>query len=549
MSTLFSLRVNKLYDVVRRRQEGPWSPSLNYHVSCEQSFNCYWPRNYGSNTVDTAYSDHFYCPVCGEEVDATKFTANASSNDRVPLTMELSIVERRGQLDVVFKYDSVVIDGDFGQIMAGFKSKRTDIVRFDFKQREVRYIRRGLSRCGEETVIEPFKDREYYWLKTPFAWIKADYSCYLLHYRDELKTFCSILKKAYSKQLSKAVGYQIKGFRQHGATTSKFGMFASLFDNLIFRMAAPDGPSLSSQLIEDYEYTRGVSNKGQMADILALTKAGQSWIDACMQSLQITNASFVRRYVAKRPFLITQIMWFIEGFVTDINYKRRVFKFIMDSLDHRPAERWLIDGRHYSSNLRDFCRLYRHQKGEAAAVRLVLANKNYYEMRDAAQMYFSLSRPQRKAFWATKIKAREIHDYLVAMDRKSRIENIPVQNGKRYEMLTGAFDGYEFSLPKETHALVDIGALLHNCVATYAGRVVNGDTAIVTVRKDNKVVACIEVVPKFKEGRFNQIHQAKLFANGKVSKDLALNQAVIDWADHQKLAINCNDVRRSWTAI
>lgn len=542
MSTLFHLRVDKLYNVVRKRQESMWRPAIQYHVGCNQSFNCYWPRAYMSNVVDTDYSDHYHCIKCGEEIDASKFTATGFDQDRVPVSMDLSIVERRGQLDVVFKYDSVVIDAEFGQVMKGRKPKRTDIIRFDFKKREVRYIKRGVSRASEESIIEPFDSREYYWLKTPFSWIRADYSCLLVYYRDELKEFASTLKQAFIKQLSKVAGYTVPGVRQYGEISSKFGMFASLFGNLIFRMAAPDAPSLSPQLIEDYHCTRGASNNGQMSDILVLTKAGHSWIDACIKSLNVSNTSYVRRYVAKRPFLITQTMWFIEGFISDVNHRRTLFEFMMDSLQNTPAQRWMIDGHRLTQGLRDFLRLYRFQKGEAAAMRAVLSSDSYYEMRDAANMYFGLNRQQRKEFWSMKIKARDVHDTLMALNKKSRIENIPVQNGKRYDALAGTVDGYEFSLPKETHELVDVGTILHNCVATYANRVVGGETAIVTVKKDNKLLACIEVVPKFKAGRFNEIHQAKIFGNDRASRDAELNNAIIDWADKTNLFIHCHDV-------
>lgn len=542
MSTLFHLRVDKLYNVVRKRQESMWRPAIQYHVGCNQSFNCYWPRAYMSNVVDTDYSDHYHCIKCGEEIDASKFTATGFDQDRVPVSMDLSIVERRGQLDVVFKYDSVVIDAEFGQVMKGRKPKRTDIIRFDFKKRETRYIKRGVSRASEESIIEPFKDREYYWLKTPFAWISADYRCLLVYYRDELKEFASTLKRAYVKQLSQVAGYTVPGFRQHGETSGKFGMFATLFDNLIFRMVAPDAPSLSVNLIEDYENTRGTNNRNQMDDILAMTKSGTSWINACIQSLELSDYSFIRRMVAKRPFLVTQTMWFVEGFTSDINYQRRLFNFMLDSLSNRPAQRWKIDGHSLTNELRQFLRLYRYQKGEPAAVQAVLSSGGFYDMRDAANMYFGLNRQQRKEFWATKIKARDVHDTLMSLNRKARIENVPVQHGKRYDALAGHIDGYEFSLPKETHELVDVGAQLHNCVASYANRVLGGNVAIITVKKDNKLIACIEVVPKFKAGRFNEIHQAKTFGNKSASKDPALNNAIIDWADKSKLFIHCHDV-------
>ena len=107
-------------------------------------------------------------------------------------------------------------------------------------------------------------------------------------------------------------------------------------------------------------------------------------------------------------------------------------------------------------------------------------------------------------------------------------------------------------MPKETHALVDIGTKLHNCVATYADRVIKGAVAIVVVSKNNELQACIEVTPRDDGLSFVQIHQAKLSCNHPVREDPVLNKAVIEWADKVKLnafKYNYDIARLGGTAI
>jgi hypothetical protein len=138
------------------------------------------------------------------------------------------------------------------------------------------------------------------------------------------------------------------------------------------------------------------------------------------------------------------------------------------------------------------------------------------------------------------------------MSKKEKVKNKSIQQSDIYKRLEATIDGYEFSVPKETHALVDIGTKLHNCVATYTDRVIKGAVAIVAVSKNNELQACIEVTPRDDGQAFVLIHQAKLSCNQPVREDPVLNKAVIDWADKVKLdafKYNYDIARLGGTAI
>lgn len=163
-----------------------------------------------------------------------------------------------------------------------------------------------------------------------------------------------------------------------------------------------------------------------------------------------------------------------------------------------------------------------------------------------------MSRQNRKGFWAQRIKARDVHNALVSLSQKEKYENKHIQQSLLYTRLEATIDGYQFTVPKETHELVDMGVKLHNCVATYSDRVVNGLVAIVAVSKNDELQACIEVTPRDDGQAFVLIHQAKLACNHPVREDPVLNKAVIDWADKVKLnafKYNYDIARLGGTAI
>ncbi len=54
-------------------------------------------------------------------------------------------------------------------------------------------------------------------------------------------------------------------------------------------------------------------------------------------------------------------------------------------------------------------------------------------------------------------------------------------------------NGYEFRLPVYTDEIAAIGKKLHNCVASYIGRAVQKECTILFVRREEDLVACIEI--------------------------------------------------------
>lgn len=112
MKVLFSLSVKKLYDLVRQQ-------ASELLVTCctlprrlaGNPFACLWPSVSSGmgKIVDPYMSNEFYCPQCGELIHTNDdCVAEVSSNDNIPLDIELSIIDRGSILDVKFDYHTVV---------------------------------------------------------------------------------------------------------------------------------------------------------------------------------------------------------------------------------------------------------------------------------------------------------------------------------------------------------------------------------------------------------------------------------------------------------
>ena len=159
---------------------------------------------------------------------------------------------------------------------------------------------------------------------------------------------------------------------------------------------------------------------------------------------------------------------------------------------------------------------------ERKVVNMIL--NHYYDFFDAAKMYYDLceyeddlsikSTLEDERFFKRKIKT--IHDDLMYLHMQMQQKNIPIKYSQEQKNLQGKIDGYEFSLPKDTDEIRLIGFKMHHCVGSYANRVLKKQTTIVSVRKNNKYVVCIEVDQDLKG-----IYQAKREYNKQVSGELA----------------------------
>ncbi len=118
------------------------------------------------------------------------------------------------------------------------------------------------------------------------------------------------------------------------------------------------------------------------------------------------------------------------------------------------------------------------------------------------------------------------HNVLANMISALEQENVTYSYSEKEQSLMGTYGGYEFLLPEDSNRLTDLGAKLHNCVASYAHLVAEKTTLIVYAQKDGAYAICIEV-------RENEVLQALGNHNAKLTRP---EKAAVDtWAARNRL--------------
>lgn len=542
MKVLFNLQVQQLYDLVRRKQVSPFNPASHYHVPCGHSFANLWPmESNGFGIVPCRESEEFYCPRCGELIHAKEFTAEVGYSATVPLSLDLSIIDRGDKLDVQFEYDTVYADGDTGMIYKGYKSHVIDVVRFDFKQRKTFIILKKRSRSDvvEESAGSPVRLSNS---PSSLEWFVATPDCRLHNHQEELKRFAKVLKEVFFEKLSKAVGYKVKSIRQGIQVTNKYGALDNLLHNLVWKLRAPDAPAINDSLKRDYDdyYNHRFPNETiGMGNVLALTTKGESFVQALIQAHNLPDARWVRRLLHDRPFFYTKIIKVMSTLFKNKDYQKAMVDVIKDNSDNTSyIQSWPLwrDDRDLSV-IRKFVNILSHQYGERQAFLFIRNAPSYHDIRDTASMYFELSRSRRKEVWGSRIQVRSLHDTITRMQKFDKVEDEIVQQRKAHRVLADMVNGYRFMAIGSTHGIIDMGIRLNNCVSSYIKKVKAETCAIVGVYKCNEPVACIEVNPVNDEDDFVEIHQAKLKNNRGVYEDHDINGAVTQWVTSHGLCV------------
>jgi hypothetical protein len=495
----------------------------------------------GFGIVPCRESDEFYCPKCGERINAKGFTAEVEYSATVPLSLDLSIIDRGDKLDVQFEYDTVYADGDSGMIYKGYKSHVIDVVRFDFKQRKTFSILKKRSRSDvvEESAGSPVRLSNS---PSSLEWFVATPDCRLHNHQEELKRFAKVLKEVFFEKLSKAVGYKVKSIRQGVQVSNKYGALDNLLHNLVWKLQAPDAPAINDSLKRDYDdyYNRKFPNETLgMSDVLELTIKGDSFVKALIKAHNLPDARWVRRLLHDRPFFYTKIIKVMSTLFKNKDYQKAMVDVIKDNADNTSyIQSWPLwrDDRDLSV-IRKFVNILSHQYGERQAFLFIRNAPSYHDIRDTASMYFELSRSRRKEVWSSRIQVRNLHDTISRMQKFDKVEDEIVQQRKAHRVLADTVNGYRFMAIGSTHGIIDMGILLNNCVSSYIKKVKAETCAIVGVYKCNEPVACIEVNPVNDADDFVEIHQAKLKNNRGVYEDHDINGAVTQWVTSHGLCV------------
>jgi hypothetical protein len=495
----------------------------------------------GFGLVTVPEADSFYCPMCGEQIKASGYTAEVGYRGTVPISLDLSIIDRGNVLDVQFEYDTVYADGDTGMIYKGYKSHVVDVLRFDFKRRTASIVLKKRSRSDvvEKSTVSPSGFRNGL---LPLLWIVTTPNCRLHNCQDELKRFAKVLKDVFFEKLSKVVGYKVKSIRQGIQVTNKYGALDNLLHNLVWKLEAPDAPAINEDLKRDYDdfYNRAFPyEKIGMSDVLALTANNKPFVKALIEVHNLPDTRWARRLLHDRPFFYAKAIKVVSKLFRNRDYQKALLDVIKSNSDDTGyIQSWPIWRNDRDLDIiSKFVHILGHQYGERQAFLFIRNAPSYQDVRDTANMYFELSRTRRKEVWESRIQVRSLHDTITRMQKFDKVEDEIIQQRKSHRVLADMVNGYRFMAIGSTHGIIDMGIQLNNCVSSYIKKVKAETCAIVGVYKCNEPVACIEVNPNSDTDNFVEIHQAKLKNNRGVYEDHAINGAVSQWVTSHGLSV------------
>lgn len=585
METLAVIRAKKLYDVIRFPVSTHDFPdleskgreaSLTYHSDCGFSFFSFF--NFKNMPGGYLYEgDHFTCPRCGKRLDyyargPKSLFWTASKEHYIPVNAALTLKEGKDFLDLALSFDSIS-----GEKHYGIEKHRasTAHIRFDFKSRKTFYWflpEKGIanwpdifinrtqkmelavfrypkddseSEAGSNLRGDGKDERPVISIYgTPFHFLGRG-SYFWKDHKKEIYNFAKVLTQAFRRHLEKAEGRKLPSpyIPISGGEYGFTGVFNNLLRNLAWRMLYPEAPNLRR---EDLRATierrfRFHGSGDTYANISSpdmiyydlLSMAGKrSYRSAIEFSMKSPVAKPVLKVLAKAPirsyYILKQLM--------------RIFK--APERQAAAFERIALSGNrnHNMDFIRSGLRLVKLlslRKGEDKALHLVLCQPWGATM-DCSETYFNLKRERRRLFWRTKLKPKEIHDWLVKEFNKQVTENVlfygDAKGGTDRRLAEDTPEGV-FSLATDSHTLKRWGSDFHNCVATYKDRVEKHNTAIVGFFVKGKPLVCIEV--SMPEGA---VMQAKLPCNKQVKENPVLLQAVKAWAVRKRLKVATEDM-------
>lgn len=585
METLAVIRAKRLYDVIRFPVSTHDFPdlelkgreaSLTYHSECGFSFFSF----FDFHNVPGGYTyegDHFTCPRCGKELDyyvrgPKNLFWTASKEHYIPINAVLTLKEGKDFLDIALSFDSIC-----GEKHYGIEKHRTSTahIRFDFKSRKTFYWflpERGIanwqdifinraqkmelavfrypkddseSEAGSNLRGDGREERPVISIYgTPFHFLGRG-SYFWKDHKKEIYNFAKVLTQAFRRHLEKAEGRKLPSpyIPVSGGEYGFTGVFNNLLRNLAWRMLYPEAPNLRREDLRanierrfkfhDSKDTYANISAPDMIYYALLNMAGKrnyrSTIEFAVKNhvakpvLEVLSKAPIRSY-----FILKQLMQIFKA------PERQAAAFERIALsDTRGHNMDFI-----RSGLR-LVKLLALLKGEDKALHLVLC-QSWGETLDCSDTYFKLKRERRRLFWRTRLKPKEIHDWLVKEFNKQITTNVMFYEDAKHDadrrLAEDTPEGV-FSLATDSHTLKRWGSSFHNCVATYKDRVENHNTAIVGFFAKGKPLVCIEVsVPA------GEVMQAKLPCNKQVKENPALLQVVKAWAARKRLKVETEDM-------
>ncbi|MFA5385089.1 MAG: PcfJ domain-containing protein [Eubacteriales bacterium] len=503
-------------------------PSRLHHYQyfceeCDQVFAAAWGRKTGCMGWFER-GNYFYCPNCSEKHE--KHVVCIQHPAWSPNKVRLSV--KTYKTSVVLEVTCTTLQFTDFQVVTRGKSK--EVFRFDIAKQAVTFSRSD-NGCETEPmeIGNPFKleilDKSILEFFMPG-------SMAVTNQRAELVKLLRTLREAVRGKLEKHLGHKVSSM--HASPGQRHGLFLLPILNMAYRVMFPDAPNLPAiyreipATIQRFWEMKMISEHGYMDDIIKLIKYKGDFVKAMVDAGSLPDRPAVRKILSEDPFEFSRLT---EAFALCRNYDYAVRLY-------SGLKAFKIESS-YMGMIRDLVQFLRGMLplyGEAGAVCLVEeADKRY--LQDCVRLYHGLTDENRQALQAERVKLSDLHDWMARTHRKQNHVNlkfnVPDHIVRRLSMQT---DRLKFFMPAESMELLEAGAELHNCVASYGGAMKDNNKWIVLVADERgKLAACLEV-------RGKELLQAKVDRNRLVASDPVLNREVLAWAKEAGLVIKTKDV-------
>lgn len=530
MKILGKAELKTLYDVIRVKDYGSDLDDTKYstaqlHVMCGNTMTTRFKLPTGL-IPDAGYT--YYCPHCGQYLwrknrkcgyGNSYFFESQKNGLIIPEDMSLRVIEYKNYVDLEAVYHAtrlVSTDTEL-DVMGGVPTCKCTI-RADIGRQVIQVINRGWT---SETYDVDMAAKPDWPLDTPFRYL-TDTSRAVEHQKP-LRDLFRVWRKTIEHKLHAKLKYEVPSMYCATSITNdagvSYGIFFKPLQNMAWRLSCPTGPKYDRELQREAYLTANASR--QARKVLEATRAGTEYATAVCDAYGLPQTKAMRAAVRapKKMFSAVPYMW-ATHMTHDINHIITVGK--------------RLGVFHYNSPI-SFLKILAHQYNIGTVESLLRSHAN--DAIDTSYMYYRLSHANRKAFWALPhVKARDLHDTVLAMHDHQRFANYAIQITRSMAHLAEKVNDLEFYVPDQTDQLVTISAALHNCVKTYGERCRDHKCTIVGVKQNGSIVACIEV-------RGNAIVQAKLLNNAPASHDNALNCRIVLWAGRHNLIVGTHDMK------
>ena len=311
--------------------------------------------------------------------------------------------------------------------------------------------------------------------------------------------------------------------------------------NYFFRMKSSD---IFDMLELSYNnFTK--NNKRIFPKLIALSGQGEvEWLPKYMQKRSIRNR------LNKRVCGYFVYRWLYQSGVRDVNIMNNVVDTYIDIAeqsdrrcafsDNRPRSLIAIARQcaNPSAESIEFMRWALKGRSAESACQFIkgVFSIDEFTFSDSVRMFRTL--PDNLRPKQSHGNLKDIHDALVVIDRKFRFGNREIRYSDVEKALEMECGEYSFKLAKDTDTLYDIGKAMGICVGSYSNDAVNKHCTIVTMSKNDKYVACIELRVHKKNA---QMVQLKSRFNHTVSEI----EPVTEWVTVTGVNAKCADYQNA----